>query len=110
MHVQNLRIEHTISKTLWFRETEVGPDDTNGVGTSPEEAGLSAPVEGSWVHELWLDNTNDDTEDVVHVSGQDDSLDSETGRWHLSDQRVADGSDGNIVDEGEDKNESTRSP
>ena len=69
----------TICETLGLRETEVSPDSAAGVEATPEESSLSLPIEGSWVHESRLDNTNNDTEDVVNVSGQDDSLDSEAG-------------------------------
>ena len=52
----------------------------------------------------------DDTDDVVGVSSEDDGLGTETSGGDLSDEAVADGSYGELVEEGEDDEERSRSP
>ena len=57
-----------------------------------------------------MEGADDDAEDIVHVPGQDDSLDPETGRRELSDERVTDRSDGQVVGECKDENEGASCP
>lgn len=72
-------VQFTISTSLWFWETEEGPDDTEGVEAEPEETGLGAPVPGGGVEHVGDDDTVDDTEHVVDVSGEHDGFGTETG-------------------------------
>ena len=62
-------VELSVSSALWFRKTEVSPDETDEVKTAPEEASLSSPVKSGRVHESRLNNADDDTKNVVYISG-----------------------------------------
>ena len=57
-----------------------------------------------------MQGADDDAEDVIYVSGQDDSLDAETGRRELCDKRIAHWADGQVVGECEDEDESAGCP
>jgi len=64
----------------------------------------------SGVEHVWDQDAKHDTANIVEVSGEDDSLLSESGRWHLGDERVADWTDGEIVNTREDKDHRTACP
>ena len=93
---------------LW--KTEVSPDQAKRVETAPEEASLSTPIPCSWVHHARLERTDHNSHDVVHISGQDNRLDSETARWKLRNEGITNRANCEVVDESQDKNQSTRSP
>lgn len=95
-------IEFTISPSLGFGETVVSPDDTHDTGDGPDESGFGTQVQLVRVQEVRVDDTDDQTSDVVQVSGEDDGLGTETGGSDLGDQGVTDGTDGQIVSTGED--------
>ncbi len=95
---------------LGLRETEVCPDEAEQIESAPEEAGLSTPRPRSGIHHARLESADDDTHDVVNVTGQDDSLDSEAGGWQLGHEGVADRANSEVVDERQDENQGTRCP
>jgi hypothetical protein len=95
---------------LRLRETEVRPDYAEQVKTSPKECSLATPVPCSWVHESRLKCADDNTKDIIHVSGEHHRLDSQPCRWKLCDQRVTDRSDSEIIDEGENKDQGACRP
>ena len=90
-------VQFTIGTSLGFWQTEECPGDAEGVEAEPEEAGLGSPIPGGGVEHVGDDNTIDDTEYVVDVSGEHDSLGSETGGGEFGDEGVADGADGQII-------------
>lgn len=103
-------IKFTVRSSLGFGESEVGPDETTETSSSPEVTGFRTPVPSGRVEHVRVENTDDDTTQVVQVSSKDDSLGSESSRSNLSDERVTDGTDGKVVDECEDDQESTDGP
>ena len=92
-------IDLSVSSVLWFGEAEVGPDHAKETKATPKETGLSPPVPSSRVEHVRDDHAVDDAEDVVQVSRQDHSLDTEPRRWELSNKRVTYGPDGRIIEE-----------
>ena len=62
------------------------------------------------VEHVRVDDTNNQTTQVVQVSSQDDGLCSKSGRGNFGDEGVADGSDSEIVQEGEGDQESSDRP
>ena len=85
---------------LWFRETEVGPDDGEGAKAGPEEGGLALPVPGGRVQHAGLDDVDEDAAEVVEVAGQHHRLDAQTRGRDLGHERVTHWADGEVVDEG----------
>ena len=96
-------VQLSISPALGLGKAEKGPDETAGAETGPEEAGLASPVPGGGVEHVGEDDAVDDAEDVVEVAGEDDGLDAETGGREFGHERVADGADGGVVEEGVDQ-------
>jgi hypothetical protein len=94
-------IEFTISAALWFRETEVCPDETEGVEAEPEEGGFGAPAPGRGVKHEGGPDIVDYTANVVDVAGEDNCLGAETGGGEFGDEGVADGADCEIVCHGD---------
>jgi hypothetical protein len=103
-------IELTIGSALGLRKTEISPDSTEEASSGPEETSLGTPVPSRRVQHARSDDVGHDSDNVVCVSGEDDSLGSETGGGQLSDERVADGSDGRIVGEGVDEKKRSDGP
>lgn len=73
-------IEFTVRPALWFRKTEVSPDETEEASSSPKESGLGAPIPGAWVEHTWCKDVGNDGTDVIKVSSEDDGFLAETGR------------------------------
>ena len=103
-------VELSVRSSLGLGESEVGPDETEHTGTEPEVSRLGTPVPGGRVEHVRVEDADDDTTQVVEVSGEDDRLGSQSGGTDLTDERVADRTDGDVVDESEDDEESADSP
>ena len=103
-------IELAVRSSLRLGETEVGPDNTEKTGSAPEVTRLGSPVPGSRVEHVRVEDTDNDTTNVVQVSGEDNSLGSQSGRAHLGNEGVANGTNGNVVDESEDNEKGSNSP
>lgn len=56
---------------------------------------------------LGVQDIDDDTAEVVQVAGEDDGLGAQTGASDLGDEAVANGTDGKIVETGEQDEEGT---
>lgn len=93
---------------LW--QLEPTPDGGEQSEATPEQTGLGLPVPGGRVQHVRHDDGDDDTGDVVEVSGQDNGLGSQLGRWNLGDQTVTDWADRQVVDEGENQKQGTDGP
>ena len=85
------------------------PDCSEDTGSEPNVTGLGSQVPGGTVEHVRVDDVDDETSDVVKVSGEDDSLGSETGGSNLSDERVTDGSDSEIVETGKEDEDGSSS-
>jgi len=91
-------IEIGVCETLWLGETEECPNETEDVETGPEETreklvlkyvetkgffnhlrSFTAPVPRCGIHEARLKDTNDDSSNVVDITGENHGFDTETG-------------------------------
>ena len=90
--------------------TLTAPGDAQDVHTDEEEGSLWAEIPFNGRKHARNEDVVDDTDDVVGVSSEDDGLGTETSGGDLSDEAVADGSYGELVEEGEDDEERSRSP
>jgi len=100
-------VQLSVRTSLGLGQSEESPDQTDGSGGSPEVTGLGSKVPCGRVQHVWVKNTDDDTTNVVQVSGKDDSLGPQSSGSDLGDERVADGTNGDVVDEGEENEETT---
>lgn len=103
-------VELGVSATLGLRKTEEGPDGAESAGTSPEEGSLRTPVPSSRVKHEGSKDVGTDTGDVVDVTSKNDSLLTEASGGQLSDERIADWSDGGIVGESVNKKHRSDGP
>lgn len=103
-------VKLSVRSTLGLGKSEVSPDETAETSSGPKVTRLGTPVPSGRVEHVRVQDADNDTTDVVQVSGQDDGLGSESSGTNLSDERVADWTNGDIVDEGEDDQKSTDSP
>jgi hypothetical protein len=85
------------------------PDDSDDSSDEPNVTGLGLEVPSGTVEHVRVDDVDDETSNVVQVSGEDDSLGSKSSRSDLGNQGVTDGSDGKIVDTSEEDEQSTSS-
>lgn len=83
------------------------PDGSKDPGDEPDVTTLGGQVPGGTVQHVRIDNVDDETSDVVQVPRQDDRLGPESGRSDLGDERVTDGSDGQVVETGEKDQDGT---
>ena|ERR1700761_6487134 len=104
------RVELSITAALGFWESEVAPGEAQEAGSSPEEAGLGSPVPCGWVELAWGEDVGDDAANVVEVTCQHHGLLSESGGRDFGDERIADGSDGAVVDKCEEEKHASDSP
>lgn len=99
-----------VGEAFWLRKAKVGPEETEEIHAAPEESRFAAPVPGGRVHEARLEHAGDHAGNLIDITGQDDGLDSETGRWEFGDKGIADGSDREIVNKSEHKHQSANCP
>jgi len=94
-----------VGASLWLRQTEEDPDDAESAAAGPEEGALGgpAPSVGFGRQLVGGEDVDHDAADVVEVSGEHDGLGLEAGGGHLCDEGVADGTNGEVVDECEEK-------
>ena len=92
---------------LGLGQSEESPDQTDSSGSGPKVTRLGTKVPFGRVQHVWVEDTDNNTTDVVQVSGEDDSLGPQSSGSDLGDERVADGTDGDVVDEGEENEKTT---
>ena len=98
------------AETLWFRESEKRPYKRKEAESAPNKAAFSFQVPSGRVENRWVEEIGNDAGDIVAVSSQNYTLDTETCRWDLRDEAIADGSDRKIVSEDEDHKQAAGSP
>lgn len=72
-----------------LRNTEVSVDDAEEADSSPEEAGIVAPVPSSRVQHVRRKDTADDTHDIVQIAAEHNGLDLQAAGGELSNERVS---------------------
>lgn len=90
---RHVRIEQhihlRIRAALRLRHAEIGPNGTQGAGSSPEESSLGAPVPCVRVEHVGGEDVGNDASDVVEVAGEDDGLVAQASGRDLGDEGVA---------------------
>jgi hypothetical protein len=89
------------------RFSKLTPNCSEDTGSEPDVTRLGSQVPSGTVEHVRVDDVDDQSTDVVQVSGENDGLGSETGRSDLGDERVTDGSDGEIVKSGKEDEDGT---
>lgn len=105
---QNIQL--TIRPSLRLRQTEIRPHPTEEADPRPEKTSLSTPIPRSGVKHVWRDDTIDNTEDVVDVTGQHDGFGLQAGGGQFGNEGVADGAHSQIVDERVDEEKGANTP
>ena len=105
-------VQLSVRASLGLRETEEDPDHHQEAHAGPEESALGAPAptgrRGGQL--VGREDVDHDPADVVQVASENNGLGAQTGRGDLGDERVADGTDGEIVDECEEQQHGSDSP
>jgi hypothetical protein len=100
-------VQLSVRPAFGLGQSEESPDQTDSSGSGPKVTGLGTKVPFGRVQHVRVEDTDNDTTDVVQVSSEDDSLGPQSSRSDLSDERVTNGTNGNVVDEGEEDEETT---
>jgi hypothetical protein len=97
--IRKQHVQLFIGTILALGKSEESPDKEEKRSTCPEESSLALQVQCGGVQQVRVDSTTDDVSDIVCNSGKTDTLVAQAGCGCFADDGVADGSDGEVVDE-----------
>src|ERR1700761_9308523 len=97
----SLKEEVQLSKcsSSWLWDAEIGVNDAQKAQPCPEEGGVVAPVPSGRIDHVRRQDVGNDTDDVVKIATQHNSLDLKATSRKLRDQRIADSSNRELIEE-----------